>query len=77
MTQRDYARLQGVPDESPITTDGVQALTGFGDAVCVPVISWIAKHILNPLTENGSPLYHRQLPDVQLFLLENERQSQY
>lgn len=77
MTPREYARLQGVPDEYSITTDGVQALTGFGDAVCVPVVSWIAKHILKPLTENGSPLYHRRLPDVQLFLLENERQSQY
>jgi DNA (cytosine-5)-methyltransferase 1 len=76
MTPREYARLQGVPDEYPITANGVQALTGFGDAVCVPVISWIAKHILNPLAENGSPLYQRQLPNAQLFLFENERQSQ-
>jgi DNA (cytosine-5)-methyltransferase 1 len=76
MTPREYARLQGVPDEYPITANGVQALTGFGDAVCVPVISWIAKHILNPLAENGSPSYQRQLPSAQLFLFENERQSQ-
>jgi len=76
MTPREYARLQGVPDEYPIAVNGVQALTGFGDAVCVPVISWIAKHILNPLAENGSPLYQRQLPNAQLFLFENERQSQ-
>lgn len=73
MTPREYARLQGVPDEYPITVNGVQALTGFGDAVCVPVISWIAKHVLNPLAENGSPLYQRQLPNAQLFLFENER----
>ncbi len=26
-----------------------QALFGFGDAVCVPVIQWIARHYLNPL----------------------------
>lgn len=51
MTPREYARLQGVPDEYPITANGVQALTGFGDAVCVPAISWIAKHALNPLVE--------------------------
>jgi DNA (cytosine-5)-methyltransferase 1 len=76
MTPREYARLQGVPDEYPITANGVQALTGFGDAVCVPVVSWIAKYILNPLAENGSPLYQRQLPNAQLFLFENERQSQ-
>lgn len=75
MTPREYARLQGVPDEYPITVNGVQALTGFGDAVCVPAISWIAEHILNPLTENGSPQYQHKLPNAQLFLLENGRQS--
>jgi DNA (cytosine-5)-methyltransferase 1 len=51
MTPREYARLQGVPDEYPITVNGVQALTGFGDAVCVPVISWIAENALNPILE--------------------------
>lgn len=51
MTPREYARLQGVPDEYPILVHGVQALTGFGDAVCVPVISWIAENVLNPLRE--------------------------
>lgn len=50
-TPREYARLQGVPDSYPITAKGVQALTGFGDAVCVPVISWIARSVLNPLVE--------------------------
>jgi DNA (cytosine-5)-methyltransferase 1 len=52
MTPREYARLQGVPDEYPITANGVQALTGFGDAVCVPAISWIAQNVLNPLAES-------------------------
>ncbi len=75
MTPREYARLQGVPDEYPITVNGVQALTGFGDAVCVPAISWIAQHVLNPLAEHGFPQYQRELPTAQLFLLENERQS--
>ncbi len=51
MTAREYARLQGVPDRYPITVNGVQALTGFGDAVCVPVITWIAQHALSPLVE--------------------------
>jgi DNA (cytosine-5)-methyltransferase 1 len=26
-----------------------QALFGFGDAVCVPVVSWLAQHYLLPL----------------------------
>lgn len=51
MTPREYARLQGVPDTYPINVNEVQALTGFGDAVCVPAISWIAQHVLNPLAE--------------------------
>ncbi|NBD35307.1 MAG: DNA (cytosine-5-)-methyltransferase [Chloroflexi bacterium] len=51
MTAREYARLQGVPDKYPITTNGVQALTGFGDAVCVPVITWLAQNALKPLIE--------------------------
>ncbi len=47
MTPREYARLQGANDyiiEVPIN----QALFGFGDAVCVPVIRWIDKNILSP-----------------------------
>ena len=49
MTAREYARLQGVPDEfdiSPVTES--QALFGFGDAVTVPVITWIADSVLAP-----------------------------
>ncbi|PZO20892.1 MAG: DNA (cytosine-5-)-methyltransferase [Leptolyngbya foveolarum] len=49
MTPREYARLQGVPDDYPLPKRINQALTGFGDAVCVPVITWIGENILNPL----------------------------
>lgn len=76
MTPREYARLQGVSDEYPIAVNGVQALTGFGDAVCVPVLSWIAEHILNPLAANGAPLDWQQLPTAQLFLFDDDRQPQ-
>jgi DNA (cytosine-5)-methyltransferase 1 len=51
MTPREYARLQGVPDDYPLPRKVNQALTGFGDAVCVPVITWIAENILNPLVK--------------------------
>lgn len=51
MTPREYARLQGVPDNYPINVNGVQAMTGFGDAVCVPVITWIGNNVLNPMVE--------------------------
>jgi DNA (cytosine-5)-methyltransferase 1 len=53
MTPREYARLQGVPDKFVIKTNGVQALTGFGDAVCVPVIRWIAQNSLNRLAQEA------------------------
>ncbi len=55
MTPREYARLQGVPDDFSITVNGVQALTGFGDAVCVPAIEWIAKNALTPLANQYMP----------------------
>lgn len=51
MTPREYARLQGVPDRFPILVDERQAINGFGDAVCVPAIAWIARHALRPLVE--------------------------
>jgi DNA (cytosine-5)-methyltransferase 1 len=47
MTAREYARLQGVPDS--FRFDSVsenQAMFGFGDAVCVPVVEWVARHYL-------------------------------
>ena len=49
MTPREYALLQGAPEEfdySAVTE--VQALYGFGDAVCVPVVGWLAQHVLAP-----------------------------
>ncbi len=49
MTPREYARLQGAGD---FQLDGIrrnQALFGFGDAVCVPVVRWLAENYLLPL----------------------------
>lgn len=60
LTARECARLQGAPDSYQINVRLNQALFGFGDAVCVPVIEWIAKHCLLPhlakseLVESGS-----------------------
>lgn len=70
MTPREYARLQGVPDSYPITVGHVQAITGFGDAVCVPAISWIAQHILTPLALSSGATDEYALPTAQRFLLE-------
>ena len=50
MTPRECARLMGA-DDFVIKADFNKALFGFGDAVCVPVVSWIARHYLNPLAD--------------------------
>lgn len=59
LTPRECARLMGA-DEYNISVPMNQALFGFGDAVCVPVIEWIAKYYLNPLVNEllrGRPLF--------------------
>lgn len=47
LTARECARLMGADDYN-ITVPLNQALFGFGDAVCVPVIEWIANNYLAP-----------------------------
>jgi len=49
MTPREYGRLQGVPDSFWIPENANQAMAGFGDAVCVPAVEWLAKTSLNRL----------------------------
>lgn len=51
LTARECARLQGVPDDYAIRVPLNQALFGFGDAVCVPAIEWIAKNYLTPVAK--------------------------
>jgi DNA (cytosine-5)-methyltransferase 1 len=48
LTPREAARLMGA-DGYNITVSRNQALFGFGDAVCVPVVEWIVRHYLDPL----------------------------
>ena len=48
MTPREYARLQGVPDDFHLPDSDVQAYFGLGDAVCVPAIKWIGENVLEP-----------------------------
>lgn len=49
MTAREYARLQGAPDYDIEGVPENRAMFGFGDAVCVPVVSWLADAYLSPL----------------------------
>jgi DNA (cytosine-5)-methyltransferase 1 len=49
MTPREYARLMGAPDYVTLGVSDNQALFGFGDAVCVPAVAWLAQEYLAPL----------------------------
>jgi DNA (cytosine-5)-methyltransferase 1 len=53
LTARECARLQGVPDSYKINVPLNQALFGFGDAVCVPAVEWIARNYLSPAISRG------------------------
>ena len=51
LTVREAARLMGAPETYKIPgsyNDGYKAL---GDAVAVPVATWLAQHLLSPLVE--------------------------
>ena len=53
MTPLEYARLQGAADfQVPESVSDNQALSGFGDAVCVPAVEWIIRECLNPMVES-------------------------
>lgn len=54
LTPKECARLMGA-DDYVIRARSNQALFGFGDAVCVPVIRWIAKNYLNPMLDESEP----------------------
>jgi DNA (cytosine-5)-methyltransferase 1 len=47
LTPRECARLMGA-DDFKLSGTANEALFGFGDAVCVPVVTWIAMNYLNP-----------------------------
>jgi DNA (cytosine-5)-methyltransferase 1 len=49
MTPVEYARLMGAADFSLSGVRTNQALFGFGDAVAVPAVTWLAKNYLKPL----------------------------
>jgi DNA (cytosine-5)-methyltransferase 1 len=46
MTPREYAQLMGADEFNLDGLRNIQALCGFGDAVCVPVVAWLAEHYL-------------------------------
>jgi DNA (cytosine-5)-methyltransferase 1 len=62
LTARECARLQGVPDSYEIKVPLNQALFGFGDAVCVPAVEWLARHYLLPVARAALAPLDRESP---------------
>jgi DNA (cytosine-5)-methyltransferase 1 len=56
LAPREAARLMGVPDDYPIPDNRNAALHLFGDAVAVPVVRWLADHLLAPLALAPAPV---------------------
>ena len=53
LSPREAARLMGVPDSYPLPTAYNDAYHVFGDGVAVPVVSWLERHLLLPLSESA------------------------
>ncbi|MCP4688019.1 MAG: DNA cytosine methyltransferase, partial [Desulfobacterales bacterium] len=50
LSTREAARLMGVPDSYKLPKKYNEAYHLMGDGLVVPVVSWLEKHILTPLT---------------------------
>lgn len=65
LTPLECARLMGA-DEFTISASLNQALFGFGDAVCVPVVAWLAQVYLNPLFDRYNQVIEQCETDLSL-----------
>ncbi|MBD1939200.1 DNA (cytosine-5-)-methyltransferase [Microcoleus sp. FACHB-68] len=65
MTAREYGRLQGVEDSFWIPESQSVGRYAFGDAVAVPVITWIGKEIKRYLVVNSQrPIFLNEITEV-------------
>jgi DNA (cytosine-5)-methyltransferase 1 len=58
LTPREAARLMGAPDSFYLPNRSTLAYEAMGDAVSVPVVSWLSAHLLEPIARKipSSPL---------------------
>lgn len=63
MTPREYARLMGADEYDLSAARNNQALFGFGDAVAVPAVTWLAENYLMPLVR-GEKVQSKSLLSV-------------
>lgn len=60
MTSKEYARLMGAGWYNITGIKDSQVHYGFGDAVAVPAVSWLARHALSPLAE-----YSKEIQNIE------------
>lgn len=54
MTLREYARLQGAEYQEALDRfSDADLRTAFGDAVCVPAVTWVARHAFDAVREKA------------------------
>ena len=53
---REAARLMGLPDSYILPGKPIEALDLCGDGVCVPVVRWLAQHVLEPVLGADVPV---------------------
>ena len=64
MTDREAARLMGLPDSYRLPPRTTAALHLVGDGVAVPVVRWLSEHLLRPLAGETTPVIGPRLaPD--------------
>lgn len=51
VTARETARLMGVPDSYKLVGSYNDVYKAMGDAVAVPAVAWLGKHLLRPLVD--------------------------
>jgi DNA (cytosine-5)-methyltransferase 1 len=77
LSPREAARLMGVPDTFKLPDGYNQAYKAMGDAVAVPVVSWLSHHLLEPLAKLAASTKHneQQHPDVYAHIERTEKRA--
>lgn len=61
LSPREAARLMGAPDSFSLPSNYNDAYHAMGDGVAVPVVSWIAEHLLEPLARRSQEAADEEL----------------
>jgi DNA (cytosine-5)-methyltransferase 1 len=52
LSPREAARLMGIPEDYPLPANYNEAYHLCGDGLAVPVVSWLGKHLLQPIASS-------------------------